>query len=94
MERASRMAYRLTYADREALLDSLNGLKAESNETDQQILEAIGQWAIQLQPSLGLELALTRDVTVLCRYLSSHKMDHDIVDIARGHFCMLCIRID
>jgi hypothetical protein len=78
------MAYRLTYADREALLDSLNGLKAESNETDQQILEAIGQWAIQLQPSLGLELALTRDVTVLCRYLSSHKMDHDIVDIARG----------
>lgn len=78
------MAYQLTYADRENLLRTFDSLKTASKETDERILQAASKWIIQLQPRFGFELALTRDVTTLSRYLTGCKKHKDIMDIARG----------
>jgi len=78
------MAYRLTYADRRSLLQTLDSLKNTSDRTDEQVLKDVGEWAKNLQPRFGFELALTRNVTALSRYLINHKADHDIINIARG----------
>lgn len=78
------MAMQLTYADRASMLEAFDSLKATSSETDEQILVAIGQWARELRPRFGFERGLTRDVTALSRYLSTHEADHDVAAIARG----------
>jgi uncharacterized membrane protein YkvA (DUF1232 family) len=78
------MAHQLTYADRELLLQAFDSLKPSSGETDDHIRKAVGEWSRGLQPSFGFELALTRDVTVLARYLTGIPGDRDIAEIARG----------
>lgn len=78
------MAYQLTYTDRSSLLQTFDSLKVASDKPDEQILKDVGEWAKQLQLRFGFELALTRNVTALSRYLMSLKADHDIMDIARG----------
>lgn len=74
----------LTYSDREFLLQTFDTLKAEWNGEDEQLLADACDWAKQLVPNCGFEHALVRDVTVLSRYLTSHKADQDLSDIARG----------
>jgi uncharacterized membrane protein YkvA (DUF1232 family) len=78
------MKFQLTYSDRSFLLGTFDTLKNASNHTDSQILESIGNWAKQLDVNYGYELALTRDITSLSRYLTEDKLGQDITDIARG----------
>lgn len=78
------MGYHLTYSDREFLLQTFDMLKAEWNGEDEQLLTDACDWAKQLVPNCGFEHALVRDVAVLSRYLTSHKADQDLSDIARG----------
>ncbi len=78
------MPVQLTYADRDALLGVLGQSEAASGLENEEILEAVGEWVKQLTPTFGFELSLTRDVAALSRYLTTHRDDSDIADIARG----------
>jgi len=78
------VAYQLTYSDREFLLQTFDTLKSEWRGEDEQLLAGACDWAKRLEPSCGFEHALTRDIAVLSRFLTSHKTDQDLSDIARG----------
>lgn len=78
------MAYQLTYADRESLIQTFDNLISVSNETDEDILTAVSDWVKKFVPRFGFELVLTRDVTTLSRYLTVYQSDQDIRNIARG----------
>ena len=74
----------LTYADREALLQTLDSLKASANQPDDEVIKLVSQWVKKLPPRFGIESSLTRDITILTRYLVAYKEDEDISSIARG----------
>lgn len=78
------MAYQLTYSDREFLLQTFDTLKSEWHGEDEQLLADACDWAKRLEPSCGFEHALSRDIAALSRYLTSHKANRVISDIARG----------
>lgn len=74
----------LTYADRELLLRTFDRLRVEWEGHDDKLLEDACQWAKNVAPSFGFELALIRDVTALSRYLVKYRQEYDLADIARG----------
>src|SRR5687767_1073267 len=74
---------RLTYADREAILHVLDGLKAQGERDDATLVAEVSKWAQRLKPSVGFENSLLRDITTLCHYLIS-RADEDIKELARG----------
>ena len=78
------MTNRLTYADRELLLRTFDGLKAEWNGNDDELLTRTCDWAKRLVPSCGFEHSLIRDIASLSQYLIARKEEHDLATIARG----------
>lgn len=78
------MTNRLTYADRELLLRTFDGLKAEWNGNDDELLTRTCDWAKRMVPSCGFEHSLIRDIASLSQYLVARKEEHDLATIARG----------
>ena len=74
----------LTYADRESLLQTFDSLRDTWDGSDDCLLADACKFARELVPSFGFELAITRDITALSRYLLLHSSDDDIAQIARG----------
>lgn len=76
----------LSYADRELLLQTLESFKAEAERdcSETNILQSVFELVKSLSPTYGFEHALIRDLTVLSRYLETHKDYADIAEIARG----------
>ncbi|MBN2384573.1 DrmE family protein [bacterium] len=78
------MVNKLTYSDRELLLQTFDSLKDAWHGDDEKLLADACTWAKSLEPSCGFEHSLTRDIAVLSKYLISYKADYDLSDIARG----------
>src|SRR5262245_26892683 len=76
--------HQLTYADRELLLQTFDTLIEGWTGSDEELLTQSRDWAMSLTPAYGFEHALTRNVTVLSRYLVQRKADTDLAEIARG----------
>lgn len=77
------MSTKLTFADREKLLDILRELSEDKTEA-KLLLKRSGEWARSLRPQFGFELAMVRNMTQLCNYLRLHQNLEDVESIARG----------
>ena len=80
----------LTYADRELLLRTFDSLKDGWDGADSDLLSQVCEWAKSIVPTFGFEHALTRDVTVLSRYLVDRKDDQDIADTSGANILKKC----
>lgn len=74
----------LTYADRELFLETFDALKAAWSDSDEALLDQVSKWTKRIVPQFGFEQGLTRDVTVLCRYLVNDQENSAVAEIARG----------
>jgi uncharacterized membrane protein YkvA (DUF1232 family) len=82
----------LTYADREMVLRLFDSLKPRGETNDLELVAMASRWAERLRPSVGFEDRLLRDVTTLCRYLTSVEAE-DLKEVARGAL-RYCLRTD
>jgi uncharacterized membrane protein YkvA (DUF1232 family) len=80
----NRAMIQLTYADRELFLETFDALKSTWSESDEALLDQVSKWTKRIVPQFGFEQALTRDVTVLCRYLVKEPKDSPVAEIARA----------
>ena len=77
------LAVRLSFADRDNLLETIRRLSIDAVDVAQ-LLRMAGDWASALRPKFGFEHALIRNLTQLSNYLRLNVDNEDIAAIARG----------